>query len=413
MSIARCGRAAAVLMLSILSTLSVVGYMGDAPSSAAGGSDPRAAERLSAASQRLGRAKSFECTLRSERRSAGGEPQRVEARLALLRPNRFKVVAREQGGDAQTLCSSATCDGSEIYIYTPGGEIARSTTAPDTLADLVGSGVIPLRANVAGAAFGLLLLAENLEAAIAAEASALEYVEREADGGLHHIRAVCPERTIDLWIADGDEALIRKVRVAPKEAGPARDVVEERYDDWGFDPGLTEAEFSRESVSRALARPAGGAAATGHPHPLVGKPAESVALEMLGGGTLDLTAHRGKDVVVLDFWATWCVPCIHGLPTVMESVRDKASKGVVLYAVNRGEAASVVQKFIQKRGWSELAVPLDQQNALGDRYNVRAIPQTVIIDKAGIITAVHVGIPKQLEALRERLDREIDEALAR
>ena len=71
--------------------------------------------------------------------------------------------------------------------------------------------------------------------------------------------------------------------------------------------------------------------------PLLGKAAPPVDLERLDGKRVRLADHSGKDVVMLDMWATWCGPCREELPYLIEVAKDYKAKGVVLYAINLRE----------------------------------------------------------------------------
>ena len=144
------------------------------------------------------------------------------------------------------------------------------------------------------------------------------------------------------------------------------------------------------------------------PHPLVGKPAPSLDLGLLEGGAIDLAAHRGKDVVVLDFWASWCPPCRKSLPIMAGLSKAYAGRGAVVYGINLGEDAAVVQDFVQRQGIA-LPIALDPNRAAAQSYQVTSIPQSVIIGKDGIIQEVHVGLAMGFE---RTLRQQIDAALA-
>jgi thiol:disulfide interchange protein DsbD len=101
----------------------------------------------------------------------------------------------------------------------------------------------------------------------------------------------------------------------------------------------------------------------------------------LEGGPLDTAALRGK-VVVVNFWATWCVPCIGELPTFNKVYRDLGSQGVAVIGVAMDEeGAEKVRPFLQKH-------PIDYTVALGTdatakQYNLDSYPVTVVFDRAG------------------------------
>jgi len=142
--------------------------------------------------------------------------------------------------------------------------------------------------------------------------------------------------------------------------------------------------------------------------PMANTPAPAFTLPLLGGGEFSPAQHQGK-VVVLDFWATWCGPCIRGLPTVTKVTSEYAPKGVAFAAVNLQEQAEKVSEFMANKGW-DFAVALDGDGSVADKFGVSAIPHSVIIDKKGVIRHVHVGFdPATYE---EELRKELDALLA-
>jgi peroxiredoxin len=119
------------------------------------------------------------------------------------------------------------------------------------------------------------------------------------------------------------------------------------------------------------------------------KPAPDFKLPLLGGGEFELAKHRGK-VVVLDFWASWCGPCVKALPELLSALRSFSADQVTFLGVNQGEAQADLQTFIQKRGW-KLTSALDSSQTVGKQFGVEGIPHTVVIGPEGKIVSVHTG----------------------
>ena len=142
-------------------------------------------------------------------------------------------------------------------------------------------------------------------------------------------------------------------------------------------------------------------------HPLLGQQAPELKLPLLDGGELDLAAHEGKDVVLLDFWASWCPPCRKALPAVAETAKAYEGKPVAVYAVNLRESEKAVQDFIDNQEL-DVQVALDAEGISSDRFKISGIPQTVVIDKDGVVAHVHVGWSLGLKA---ELSGHIDAAL--
>jgi len=143
-------------------------------------------------------------------------------------------------------------------------------------------------------------------------------------------------------------------------------------------------------------------------HPLVGKAAPELELDLLDGGKVKLADLKGKEIVILDFWATWCAPCRTQMPLLEELVRNYADKGVKLYAVNQQEDTQKIRDFLSATGIKP-TVALDPNGEAGQLYMSESIPQTVLIDKTGKVQAVHTGFS---EATIGQLRTEIEALLA-
>jgi cytochrome c biogenesis protein CcmG, thiol:disulfide interchange protein DsbE len=122
---------------------------------------------------------------------------------------------------------------------------------------------------------------------------------------------------------------------------------------------------------------------------LVGKRAPDVSLSTLDGKSVKLSALRGK-VVVLDFWATWCVPCVQALPTLNAWQRDLGAKGLVVIGITQDEAAEV-RALIAGGSAIDYAVALDAAQDATRSYRVQGLPMTAVIDRTGVVRYAELG----------------------
>jgi peroxiredoxin len=140
-----------------------------------------------------------------------------------------------------------------------------------------------------------------------------------------------------------------------------------------------------------------------------GKLASDFALKDLDGHSVSLVSLRGK-VVFLNFWATWCAPCLTEMPSMekLYSAFADRSDFVILAVSQDAKGATVVQPFVRKHGY-HFEVLLDPQSKVAESYDVTGVPETFIIDRQGRIVAHHLGAfdwarEDVREALRELLD---------
>jgi peroxiredoxin len=136
------------------------------------------------------------------------------------------------------------------------------------------------------------------------------------------------------------------------------------------------------------------------PASLIGKPAPDFKLPGLDGGTHSLSEVKGN-VVVLDFWGVWCVPCHVALPHVDSLYQAQSPHGLKVFAIDNGDDKAKVQQYISGAKLT-LPVLLDPDSAGANAYKVDEYPQTVVIGKDGNVKAVLIGFtesttPAQLE----------------
>jgi peroxiredoxin len=121
------------------------------------------------------------------------------------------------------------------------------------------------------------------------------------------------------------------------------------------------------------------------------------------GQQISLSDYEGQ-VILVNLWATWCPPCKAEMPTINAFYETHKEDGFVVLAVNSQEGASTVKNFIQNNGFT-FPVLLDTQGQVMDRYHVRALPTSFIIDRNGVIQHIQTGeiTSQQLQAIVEPL----------
>ena len=139
--------------------------------------------------------------------------------------------------------------------------------------------------------------------------------------------------------------------------------------------------------------------------PPVGRPAPDFRLSLFSGGTLTLRSLRGKPVV-LNFWASWCVPCREETPRLVRLYQIYKPRGVVFVGVDVEDQKLEALAFI-KQFHVDYPVAMGSDDVM-EAYQVQGIPTTVFIGAAGVVRDKFAGGfvgPAGEQALVSRLDR--------
>ena len=122
---------------------------------------------------------------------------------------------------------------------------------------------------------------------------------------------------------------------------------------------------------------------------LAGKPAPDFALKSSTGANLRLSEYRG-DVVMINFWATWCGPCRQEMPLLDQLYSRYQRVGFSLLGVNIDDDSSRAMDMIHELGVS-FPVLFDARKEVSKLYDVDAMPVTVLVDREGNVRYVHKG----------------------
>ncbi len=109
----------------------------------------------------------------------------------------------------------------------------------------------------------------------------------------------------------------------------------------------------------------------------------------LHGQPWDLATLRGK-AVLINFWASWCAPCLVEMPSLQALARHHAPDELVVLAVNFKESATTVQRFVQRNGL-DLPVLLDPDGAIARQWQAKVFPTTVLVAADGHVRVVVRG----------------------
>lgn len=132
------------------------------------------------------------------------------------------------------------------------------------------------------------------------------------------------------------------------------------------------------------------------------RPAEAVNAVDMDGVSVRLSEYEGK-VLLLDFWATWCKPCVKIMPRLDALHREHAENGLEVLGISIDEDPETVKDFLEKKNVDYRIAVDDAENPTWSGWSVKAVPTTFLIDRDGNIVARWVGEPDE-DALRASVE---------
>ena len=124
------------------------------------------------------------------------------------------------------------------------------------------------------------------------------------------------------------------------------------------------------------------------------------------GNTLSLAAFKGQ-VLYIDFWASWCVPCRLSMPALDALYRENRARGFMVIGINKDVSADDAARFLKR---VPVTFPLvqDAEDRAARAFDVKAMPSGYLVDRRGLVRKVHRGFTAETAAT---LAKEIDDLL--
>ena len=143
-----------------------------------------------------------------------------------------------------------------------------------------------------------------------------------------------------------------------------------------------------------------------HQEMAIGSEAPDFTAKLNNGETFTLSDKKGQ-VILLNFWATWCSNCVKEMPAI-EKLYEEYGDQIVIVGVNVGEDEDTIDTFIEAKNYS-FPVACDTESNISNLYPSAGIPYTVIVGKDGLVTETFLGA-KDADSQYTKLRRALQKA---
>jgi thiol-disulfide isomerase/thioredoxin len=399
--------------LSVFAVLTIISAAAVFAQTAASPTPPEGLQLLKQVAQQYADAKSYYIEAVEEQTSSTNYShswQKTVTTSAQSPGDRFHYEGHSSGGNAMKVA-----DGKTVWTYR--ADEHRYTAKPQPIGT-------PSQQTVIGISEWAMFQAENLRKNLGALAKSLKSADRLPDATLvingHNVycevvrfqssdqKRASPGYSFDktIWIDKTHQTVTKMIEHAHTYlmSGAGRIPMEEETT-----TVFTSAELNgpvNESLF-AFIPPSDAKLIQDFPDPtkdygdvmMAGDQVPSLKLRSADGKVVALDSFRGKPVV-LDFWATWCGPCVEALPKLAQIYKEATDKGLVLLAVDRDEEASTATEFLAKKGytWPHFH---DADGEIEKLVGLSGIPRTMLIDAQGKIVYDAIGMDE--DALRTEI----------
>jgi peroxiredoxin len=357
------------------------------------------ASKDSAAQQRLAsmilahaRLKSFSATLDSQQKLNDKTSQATRSVIKWQKPNRVAISTTTVTGDPRTIKAVSNGTHRFMQISSMAAQYLKATapTGADAIPEMLDAGgaggpavAMTFSSNAAATLQGFLTEAAfySLQPAVTINGVACDVVEV----GIENPRL----GTVRYNIAIGQQDnLLRRLSLEAKTPQGPMELVE-TFRHVQVNPVLTNASW-------AFTPPKGARAVDSLEPPTyntqlkVGAQPFAFQAKDTKGRAISLQQYRGK-VLLLDFWASWCGPCVHEMPNVIAAYNKWKPKGFDILGISFDEDRAAFSGFVtsQKMMWRQIYDGQGWNNKIGRLYGVQAIPFTLLIGRDGKIAAVN------------------------
>jgi peroxiredoxin/outer membrane lipoprotein-sorting protein len=388
--------AIAILLLvgTVAATLPAYSFQTPETPPRATATDPKALLEKVAETYRNLKAYEFDFTLVSEIREAGGRKSvETQIELANVRPDKLRILISGGLGEVQVYS-----DGAIASVFVPAlKQYTRKTTgdakaiAPDGASRFaaIAMQVFEQFERISSSVHtAKILRTEKLEVGGAeAECLVIEVELEQQDPDEKRLRTY--------WI-DPQRNLVLKVVQLDKLSGEATNVLETEitttFRKTESNPSLPDSTFkfnppedAKEVASFRAPRPAAIE---------IGSEAADFQLKDLEGREIQLKSLRGN-VVLLNFWATWCGPCRLEMPVIEKLHQQFHGKGLHVFGVN-DEEIDTIREYVAEHEYSFPTLVDTDQQAM-NLYQIRGIPTMVVIDRSGKIAQYRMGLSRETD----------------